>query len=491
MLKKLWLWLAFALGCAGRHPSSDAGNVVLVESEAVVELPPIAGYHDASVPIHIGATSVPVPQGPAVCDAGVGAVCGTYPNGLHVGYCPAGQAIVGADGGASWNCASAGGGTVTALEPIVAAGGVVSLADAGTAGGHILVSQTTAAWAQKLMSGDCTIAASGAITCTQVNGTDLTVTGSAVTVNGSPANLIVAGNSTPSVGGCAGCVYLGELSSGNQPASNVSQGFDLFATSASLQICGEGTGASSSPCTMGIGATTGTITAGLSDTAVGIVQTTTTSANGAAMQFTPQAGSTNGGNFNITLQAGATVADYQNGSQQTFTLTETGEGVFFAANAYTSVAADPTIWMLPGGNAQSSTNYTIQVDSTDLYLNAPTSSSKTLVYLGNTAQGTVFSNHGNQVPQTTFTSAYTVDSSESDYILLANCASACTLTLPAPTAGRLLKIKDISGAAETNHVSIAQHASESIEGVAASYVLQTNWGIVELTSNGTNWFKVN
>lgn len=92
------------------------------------------------------------------------------------------------------------------------------------------------------------------------------------------------------------------------------------------------------------------------------------------------------------------------------------------------------------------------------------------------------------VTERTITANYTVDASGSDYLILCNAAGAITVTLPAPTTGREVVIKDISGAASTNKITLAQHASENIEGVAASRTLATNWGSWTIVSDGTNWY---
>ena len=97
--------------------------------------------------------------------------------------------------------------------------------------------------------------------------------------------------------------------------------------------------------------------------------------------------------------------------------------------------------------------------------------------------------HGLNAQSVTKTGNYTVDSGAvPDVFVLANPAAGFTITLPTPTAGRILFFKDISGTAETNNVTIAQHASESIEGLASSYLLQTNWQGLLFTCDGTNWF---
>lgn len=84
--------------------------------------------------------------------------------------------------------------------------------------------------------------------------------------------------------------------------------------------------------------------------------------------------------------------------------------------------------------------------------------------------------------------ALTIDTTTTDLILLVDTSAARNITLPAPTNGRLIIIKDKTGSAETNNISLIQHASEKIEGVAATRPLSTNWGRWLLTSDGTDWF---
>lgn len=90
----------------------------------------------------------------------------------------------------------------------------------------------------------------------------------------------------------------------------------------------------------------------------------------------------------------------------------------------------------------------------------------------------------------TITANLTVDTTTTDYLILCNNSGGITITLPAPTTGRVLVIKDIAGTSNTNNITIARHASETIEGVAASKILQTNYGSVSLSSDGTNWWMI-
>lgn len=90
----------------------------------------------------------------------------------------------------------------------------------------------------------------------------------------------------------------------------------------------------------------------------------------------------------------------------------------------------------------------------------------------------------------TITGNLTVDTTTTDYIILCNNSGAINVTLPTPTSGRILIIKDKAGTAATNNVTIVRNGSERIEGLSASYVLQTNFGGVVLTSDGTDWYII-
>ena len=55
------------------------------------------------------------------------------------------------------------------------------------------------------------------------------------------------------------------------------------------------------------------------------------------------------------------------------------------------------------------------------------------------------------------------------------------------TAGRIVIIKDVGGSANTNNITIATEGSETIDGSASS-TISSNYGVVRLFSDGTNWF---
>lgn len=91
----------------------------------------------------------------------------------------------------------------------------------------------------------------------------------------------------------------------------------------------------------------------------------------------------------------------------------------------------------------------------------------------------------------TITGNLTVDSVSTDYIILVNASSSLNITLPLPTNGRRLIVKDIAGTlSSTVLINMVQHASEKIEGLAATKALGTPWGSWTFVSNGTDWFMI-
>lgn len=96
---------------------------------------------------------------------------------------------------------------------------------------------------------------------------------------------------------------------------------------------------------------------------------------------------------------------------------------------------------------------------------------------------------GLTLPTVTKTTSYTLDSTAGvhDYQIFSNQSAAISFTLPAPANGRQFIITDISGTANTNHITLVRNGSEKINGVAASYVYSVNFGTIRITSNGTDW----
>jgi hypothetical protein len=74
---------------------------------------------------------------------------------------------------------------------------------------------------------------------------------------------------------------------------------------------------------------------------------------------------------------------------------------------------------------------------------------------------------------------------------LVDTSAARTLTLPDPAATkRPIWIKDKTGSASTNPITVARFGSEEIETVAASYALNSDLGAWTLVNDGTDWFII-
>ena len=71
---------------------------------------------------------------------------------------------------------------------------------------------------------------------------------------------------------------------------------------------------------------------------------------------------------------------------------------------------------------------------------------------------------------------------------LVNTSTAKTINLPAPAVNAYVIIKDVSGLAETNNITVARNGAELIDGGAASKILSINNVLCIIVSDGTNWF---
>ncbi len=76
-----------------------------------------------------------------------------------------------------------------------------------------------------------------------------------------------------------------------------------------------------------------------------------------------------------------------------------------------------------------------------------------------------------------------------DDVVLCNQSAAITITLPSASGvnGRILTIKDKSGSAATNTITVS--GANTIDGTA-SKVLNTAYGALRLVSDGSNWFSI-
>lgn len=85
------------------------------------------------------------------------------------------------------------------------------------------------------------------------------------------------------------------------------------------------------------------------------------------------------------------------------------------------------------------------------------------------------------------TTTYTMATTDT-VILTDSTSAAFTVTLFAAVAGALVIIKDSTGQGATHNITIVP-ASGTVDG-AANVKITTNYGVVRLTSDGTNWFTI-
>lgn len=77
-------------------------------------------------------------------------------------------------------------------------------------------------------------------------------------------------------------------------------------------------------------------------------------------------------------------------------------------------------------------------------------------------------------------------------IVYTSITTGRTVTLPNTNTvpiGKLYIVKDETGGALVNNITLATTAAQTIDG-AATKVVNTNYGYFEVYSNGTNWFTV-
>jgi hypothetical protein len=91
-----------------------------------------------------------------------------------------------------------------------------------------------------------------------------------------------------------------------------------------------------------------------------------------------------------------------------------------------------------------------------------------------------------RVVKTTVPGAYPYTTLTTDYVILVDTGAARTINLIAtPDTGRTYRIKDNVGTGAAFNITITP-AAGTIDG-AASYVVNTNWGSVDVVYQGTSW----
>ncbi len=103
--------------------------------------------------------------------------------------------------------------------------------------------------------------------------------------------------------------------------------------------------------------------------------------------------------------------------------------------------------------------------------------------------GSAWTLNGTLENTTTKTGNYTLTVTDTT-IFCDTSGGAFSLTLPTPSTvtGHIYRVIDTKGTFNTNNLTLVRAASEKIEGLAASKLLQTNWGWFSVISDGTDWF---
>jgi predicted flavoprotein YhiN len=141
------------------------------------------------------------------------------------------------------------------------------------------------------------------------------------------------------------------------------------------------------------------------------------------------------------------------------------------------VASDPS-----AGGGTPSPLYTIAEDTSTGFLWAKTGAADTA--------WTVVASGGSSTPVVASYSANNTIASNVDIVFVDSSGGAFNLTFsnPAAQTKQKLLIVDVGGSLNTNNVTLVRFAAEKIAGLAASKLLQTDWGTYNVTTNLTDWF---
>lgn len=86
---------------------------------------------------------------------------------------------------------------------------------------------------------------------------------------------------------------------------------------------------------------------------------------------------------------------------------------------------------------------------------------------------------------------YTVSTADAQTVLAADTSSARTFNLPAATDAMFFMIKDATGQAATNNISVVPDGTDTIDGSNSTYLIDANLACVGFVSDGVSaWLVV-
>lgn len=68
--------------------------------------------------------------------------------------------------------------------------------------------------------------------------------------------------------------------------------------------------------------------------------------------------------------------------------------------------------------------------------------------------------------------------------------AARSMSLPSPSTDIYIVVKDVTGSAAANPITITRPGAQTIDGVAASYVMNISYGSIVIVSDGTNYWII-
>lgn len=124
----------------------------------------------------------------------------------------------------------------------------------------------------------------------------------------------------------------------------------------------------------------------------------------------------------------------------------------------------------------------------DFIINSSTGQMKYLTASGETKS--FFGNVMNSYESVTTENHDTIESTNIVGVKSSSISAESFVTLPVPSAGTTITVKDEQFSASTNNINVIANDSESIEG-HASVSITGDGGYYSCYSNGTNWFTIN